>query len=78
MADLRAWVFDLAGENAYPIATFSWLIFPEKQDAEKAKAARHLVEYCLTEGQESADALGYIPLPENVVETVWEVAQKIQ
>jgi phosphate transport system substrate-binding protein len=47
-------------------------------DAEKAKAAHDLIEYCLTEGQKSADALGYIPLPENVIATVREVAQKIQ
>lgn len=76
--DLRAWVYDPSGETAYPIATFTWLIFPEEQDDEKAKLARDLVEYCVSEGQQSADALGYIPLPENVVETVREVAQKIQ
>jgi phosphate transport system substrate-binding protein len=33
-----------------PIATFTWLIFPEKQATEKAAIARDLVEYCLTEG----------------------------
>jgi len=76
--DLRAWVYDPAGEQAYPIATFTWLLFPEDMDDEKAKAARDLIEYCLTEGQKSADALGYIPLPDNVVATVREVAQKIQ
>jgi len=47
-------------------------------DDDKAKAARELIEYCLTEGQKSADALGYIPLPDSVVATVREVAQKIQ
>jgi phosphate transport system substrate-binding protein len=76
--DLRAWVYDPSGEQAYPIATFTWLLFPETQDAEKAKVARDLVEYCLTEGQNSADALGYIPLPEKVIEVVRTVAQKIQ
>jgi phosphate transport system substrate-binding protein len=76
--DLRAWVYEPSGENAYPIATFTWLLFPQMQDPEKAKVARQLVEYCLTEGQKSADALGYVPLPEEVVETVRKVAQKIQ
>jgi hypothetical protein len=28
---------------------------------------RDLVEYCLTEGQKSADKMGYIPLPDNVI-----------
>ena len=76
--DLRAWIYDPEGEKAYPIATFTWLIFPETQDAEKAQVARDLVEYCLTKGQQSADAMGYIPLPANVVETVREVSQQIQ
>ncbi len=76
--DLRAWVYDPAGAQAYPIATFTWMIFPEKQDPEKAKAARDLIEYCLTEGQKTADSLGYIPLPKNIIETVRETAQLIK
>lgn len=78
VADLRAWVFDPAGDNAYPIATFTWLIFPTKQDPAKAKAGRDLVEFVITEGQKSADELGYIPLPDNVVEKVRTAAQHIQ
>jgi len=75
--DLRVWVYDPAGENSYPI-TFTWMLFPEKMGAERAKVAHELIEYCLTQGQESADALGYIPFPENVVAKDREVAQKIQ
>jgi len=76
--DLRAWVYDPAGADAYPIATFTWMIFPQKQSPEKAKAARDLIEYCLTQGQKSADSLGYIPLPASVVETVRETTKMIK
>jgi phosphate transport system substrate-binding protein len=76
--DLRAWVYDPAGEKAYPIATMTWMLFPEDMDDDKAKVAHELIEYCLTEGQKIADAMGYIPLPENVIATVREVSQKIQ
>lgn len=76
--DLRAWIFDPAGEGAYPIATFTWLLFPEKMSADKLAASLKLVEYSITEGQKVADSLGYIPLPQNVVATVREVAKKIQ
>jgi phosphate transport system substrate-binding protein len=76
--DLRAWVYDPAGEKAYPIATMTWMLFPEKMGEGRAKAARDLVEYCLTEGQKSADAMGYIPLPDNVIATVREVSQMIK
>ncbi|GLP95039.1 phosphate ABC transporter substrate-binding protein PstS [Paraferrimonas sedimenticola] len=76
--DLRAWVYDPTGADAYPIASFTWVIFPQTQDAAKAKAARDLVEYMITDGQKSADAMGYIPLPKNVVEMVRAEAQKIR
>ena len=36
----------------------------------KPAALRKLVEYGVTEGQKSADSLGYIPLPENVKQAV--------
>jgi len=76
--DLRAWIYDPAGEKAYPIATFTWLIFPTDMDDTKADVSRRLIEYCITDGQKIADEMGYIPLPENVVETVRDAAQMIQ
>ena len=76
--DLRVWVTDPAGAQAYPIASFTWLLLYKEQDDNKAQALRDLVEYCLTTGQKSADAMGYIPLPENVVERVRTVAQMVQ
>ena len=76
--NLIAWVNDPAGDEAYPIASFTWLLLYKNQDDEKAKVLRDLIEYCLTEGQKSADALGYIPLPENVIAKVREAAKLVQ
>jgi phosphate transport system substrate-binding protein len=76
--NLIAWVWDPAGADAYPIATFTWLLLYKDQDDAKAKALRDLVEYVLTEGQKSADKLGYIPLPDNVIEKVRVAAQFVQ
>jgi phosphate transport system substrate-binding protein len=76
--NLIAWVNDPAGADAYPIATFTWLLLYKDQEDDKAKALRDLVEYALTEGQKSADAMGYIPLPENVITKVREAAQMVQ
>jgi phosphate transport system substrate-binding protein len=78
ITDLRAWVFDPAGEKSYPIVSFTWLLFPEKMAADKLGASKKLVEYCITEGQKSADSLGYIPLPSNVVDSVRKEAAKIK
>jgi phosphate transport system substrate-binding protein len=76
--DLRVWVEDPEGKDAYPIATFTWMLFYEEQDDKKAEVLRNLVEYCLTEGQTIADKMGYIPLPENVIEKVRMAAKAIQ
>lgn len=76
--DLRVWVSDPAGAQAYPIATFTWMLFYKDQDDGKAKVLRDLVEYGLTKGQAIAPKMGYIPLPENVVERVRKAAALIQ
>lgn len=76
--DLRVWVSDPAGEQAYPIATFTWMLFYKDQDDAKAKALRDLIEYSLTKGQAMAPKMGYIPLPENVIERVRKAAVLIQ
>jgi len=75
---LRGWIEDPAGPDAYPIATFTWLLFYKKQDAKKAEFLRQMVDYALTDGQKIADRMGYIPLPQNVVDLVRNAAAGIK
>ncbi len=76
---MRAFVTDPEGEDAYPIVTFSWLLFPAAgHDAETREAIQQLIEYGLTTGQEMAPELGYVPLPEEVVAQVREAAARIE
>jgi phosphate transport system substrate-binding protein len=77
-ADLIVWVDDPTDPGAYPIASFTWQLFYQKQDAKKAEFLRQLVEYGLTDGQKIADSMGYIPLPAKVVEKVKAASAKIQ
>lgn len=56
--DLRGWIEDPAGADAYPIATFTWLLAYKKQDAKKAEWMRKLVDYCVTKGQSISDSMG--------------------
>ena len=78
-ADLRAWVPDPAEAKAYPIATYTWMLFyKESKDPKKAGALRDLVEYCLTEGQKLSAQMGYIPLPPNVVDAVRKASAAIR
>jgi phosphate transport system substrate-binding protein len=78
-ADMIAWLPDPDGAKAYPITTYTWMIF-RKSNGNPAKAAamRSMVEYCLVDGQKSADELGYIPLPAEVVAEVRKAAANIQ
>lgn len=76
--DLRAFITDPEGEDAYPIATLTWMIVHKKYpDADKAKAVEAMIEYGLTEGQKAAPELGYVPLPKSVVEKVASAADQI-
>ena len=77
--NLVAWVWDPAGDNAYPIATMTWLLLYQDQDDDKAAALRKLVDYCTSEeAQSQADGLGYIPLPAEVIEKVRAAAAFVQ
>jgi phosphate transport system substrate-binding protein len=76
--DLRGWLEDPEGAEAYPIATFTWLLFYKEQDDKKAEVLRQLVDYCATKGQAIADSMGYIPLPANVVEKIKAATAEIK
>lgn len=78
-ANLRAWIADPDSPKAYPLATYTWMLFyKENKDPKKAAALRQLVEYCLTEGQKMSPQMGYIPLPDSVVTVVRKASSSIQ
>ncbi len=77
--NMIVFINDPAGDDSYPIATFTWMLFYKKnKDPETAAALRKMVEYCLDEGQKLADKAGYIPLPASVVEKVRAASANIQ
>ena len=77
--NLRAFVSDPEGENSYPIVTYTWLLAYENyDDPQKLEALKDVINWSLTEGQNYAGELGYIPLPENVVEKVQAKLDTIQ
>jgi phosphate transport system substrate-binding protein len=77
--DLIVWNSDPEVEDAYPIVTFTWLLcYKQYPNKRKAEVLQELLDYCLTDGQKEAEALGYIPLPSAVVEKVKAAAQNIK
>ena len=77
-ANLRAWITDPAGANAYPIVTYTWLLCYKKYDDPKiAQTLKDVIHYGLTDGQKFSVDLGYIPLPSKVIDAVSKAAQSI-
>jgi phosphate transport system substrate-binding protein len=66
--NMRAYVADPSGHDAYPIVTLTWvLLYRSYPDARKHQALHDLFRWCLTDGQQYAAGLGYIPLPPDIV-----------
>ncbi len=66
--NLRVFLPDPDGADAYPIVTYTWLLVYRQYDKpETAAAVKEMVKYCLDAGQKSSEEMGYIPLPAGVV-----------
>jgi phosphate transport system substrate-binding protein len=76
--DLRAWLPDPPGANAYPIVTYTWLLCHRKYaDPKIAEAIKSVIRYGVTDGQAFSADLGYIPLPPGVVEAVTKALDQV-
>jgi len=66
--DYRVSITNADGKNAYPIASFTWLLIPQQsRDASKGKVLHDFLEWMLRDGQSEVAALSYAPLPKEVV-----------
>jgi phosphate transport system substrate-binding protein len=66
--DLRLSIVDAEDEDAYPIAALSFVLLPrEARDPAKGDALGKFVWWALHDGQAFAPALGYAPLPPELV-----------
>jgi phosphate transport system substrate-binding protein len=77
--NLRIFIPDPPGKDAYPIVTYTWMLCYKKYaDAGKARTLKRVLHYCLTDGQAIASELGYIALPENVAAKVLAAVEQIE
>jgi phosphate transport system substrate-binding protein len=77
--DFRVSITNADGANAYPIASFTWLLlYQHPKDAARGKAMVDFVKWALTNGQKFAPSLGYAPLPQPVVAKEMQALGKIQ
>ncbi|HWW18617.1 MAG TPA: phosphate ABC transporter substrate-binding protein PstS [Candidatus Saccharimonadales bacterium] len=77
--DFRVSITDPPGKAAYPIASFTWLLIPEKfSDTAKRDAIKDFVKWMLTDGQSYAEQLSYAKLPKEVVAKEEKTLAKVQ
>jgi phosphate transport system substrate-binding protein len=77
--DFRVSITNAPGKGAYPISSFTWLLFYESpSDKQKAKIMNDFVKWALTEGQKFAPELGYAPLPSEIVSLEMEAIKRIK
>jgi len=78
-ADFRVSITNAPGKGAYPISSFTWLLFYENpKDKAKAKTMVEFMKWALTDGQKYCAELGYSPLPKEVVALEMEALKKIK
>jgi phosphate transport system substrate-binding protein len=77
--DFRVSITNPPGKTAYPIATFTWLLIPEKfSDAAKRDAIKGFLDWMLVDGQNYAEQLSYAKLPKEVIAKEKNALAKIQ
>ena len=77
--DFRVSITDPPGKTAYPIASFTWLLIPEKfSDAAKRDAIKGFVKWMLTDGQNYTEQLSYAKLPKEVIAKEEKALAKVQ
>lgn len=75
--DFALEVPDPEGADAYPIAGLTWLLlYPQYDDANKYEALEAVIDWSLENGDQYAEELGYIPLPDDVKERVKQTVEQ--
>lgn len=67
--DFRVSITNAPGADAYPIASFTWiLLYENPDDKDQGRMMKEFMRWALTDGQKYAPELGYARLPQPVVD----------
>ena len=76
--DFRVSITNAPGEDAFPIASFTWLLVPERiKDNARRAAIVEFLKWMLDSGQNMTEPLKYAPLPKEVIEKELKTIEKI-
>jgi phosphate transport system substrate-binding protein len=77
-ADFRVSITNAPGKDAYPIASFTWLLIPtQSKDPAKGKILVDFLNWMLDTGEQMTTQLSYAPLPQNVAQKVREAIKQV-
>ncbi|MGH9395596.1 MAG: phosphate ABC transporter substrate-binding protein PstS [Terriglobia bacterium] len=77
--DIRVSITNPPGDAAYPVSTFTYLLVPAIiQNPAKRDAIKGFLKWMLADGQKSAAALSYAPLPQQVIDMETAQISEIQ
>jgi phosphate transport system substrate-binding protein len=66
-ADFRVSITNAPGKDAYPIASFTWLLIPvQAKDAQRGQIIKDFLNWMVDDGQNMVTQLSYAPLPKEV------------
>ena len=78
-ADFRISITNAPGKDAYPIASFTWLLIPTpSKDRTKGKIIADFLNWMVEDGQKMTADLSYAPLPEGVEAKVKETIKQVK
>ena len=67
-ADLRFYFVNASGDASYPITGFTWaIVYQNQTNTDKGMAIANMLWWVTHAGQQYSTALGYVPLPQNIV-----------
>jgi phosphate transport system substrate-binding protein len=76
--NLRAFFPDPDGSDSYPIVTFTWiLLYAKYDDPEVSRPLKAFMRWCLVEGQEFSEELGYIRLAPTVADAALTAVESV-
>jgi phosphate transport system substrate-binding protein len=78
--NLRIFIADPDGREAYPLVTYTWILcfknYPRRRQ-QNVPVLKDVLRYCLTDGQRLAGELGYIPLPDEIAKRALAAVDRI-
>jgi phosphate transport system substrate-binding protein len=77
--DFRVSITNAPGADAYPIASFTWLLlYEDPENKAHARVMKEFLRWALTDGQAFAPELGYARLPQPVVDLELKALERLK